>query len=470
MTAASMIAALALAQATAPASAPVPSQPPAVQLGTRYPVLTLAQALKDARLQNLDIQQAEARLQQARQLSWKAWSFYLPQVTASGTYTRNNIGAAISLPTGYNVVDTGQLGPPPPQGTATTFVTGTPTGFQTAEIQTRDQLGAQAQVSQALLAPALWPAIANAYTAEKVVELNVENARREVLFGVAAAYYGAAGLKQAMEVTERQLVIAREHERDARVRYDAGTSPKVALLRAEIDRAQAEQDLKRAQNAFLQAKQALATALDRQPDFDVEPPPSPQVPKVEDPEQMALRDRPDVLAAQKSLVLAEGQRDAIYYQYAPSIGAFAWYRWTNVTGFTGSETAWALGLALTWNVFDGGLREAQLRENRARVVEADAARRASEARAVDEVRRSQLDLDSAFANREKAKEKVALARETNSLTEINYKAGAATYLETTDALESLRSAELGLVAESLNADLAALRLLKAMGAFREVNQ
>jgi len=104
------------------------------------------------------------------------------------------------------------------------------------------------------------------------------------------------------------------------------------------------------------------------------------------------------------------------------------------------------------------------------VVEADAARRASEARAVDEVRRSQLDLDSAFANREKAKEKVALARETNSLTEINYKAGAATYLETTDALESLRSAELGLVAESLNADLAALRLLKAMGAFREVNQ
>jgi len=273
MTAASMIAALALAQATAPASAPVPSLPPAVQLGTRYPVLTLAQALKDARLQNLDIQQAEARLQQARQLSWKAWSFYLPQITASGTYTRNNIGAAISLPTGYNVVDTGQLGPPPPQGTATTFVTGTPTGFQTAEIQTRDQLGAQAQVSQAILAPALWPAIANAYTAEKVVELNVENARREVLFGVAAAYYGAAGLKQAMEVTERQLVIAREHERDARVRYDAGTSPKVALLRAEIDRAQAEQDLKRAQNAFLQAKQALATALDRQPDFDVEPPP-----------------------------------------------------------------------------------------------------------------------------------------------------------------------------------------------------
>ena len=50
-----------------------------------------------------------------------------------------------------------------------------------------------------------------------------------------------------------------------------------------------------------------------------------------------------------------------------------------------------------------------------------------------------------------------------------YKAGAATYLESTDSVQTLRQAEVGLVAESLNVDLATLKLLNAVGAFGEVN-
>jgi len=469
MTASTLLVAVALAQTAAPAPQPPAAPRPPARTEAAPPVLTLDEALAEARTRNLDIQQAEARLAQAKQISWKAWSYYLPQISAGGTYTRNETEAAV--PTAYFIRDAGaDQGPPASaaNGAPTPYFL-LPSSSDLATIQKRDQLAAQVQVNQAILAPALWPAIANAYAAERVVALNVENARREVLYGVTQVYYGAASLKQAVSVTERQLALTRERERDARVRYQAGTTPKVALLRAEIDRAQSEQDLKRAQNAFLTSKVSLATLLDHAGEFDVEIPPTPLPPPGALPEleAAALRDRPDVQAAAKGLDLAEGQRNGIYYQYAPSLGAFGRIQWANISGFTGKETAWALGLGVSWNIFDGGLREANLREASARVVEAEAAKRASDARALEEVRRSRLDLESALANKAKAQERVTLARENQQITAVSYKAGAGTYLETTDAVESLRQAELGLVTDTLGADLAAIRLLKAVGSFRD---
>lgn len=431
------------------------------------PVLTLEQALREARQKNLDIQQAEARLRQADQLSSKAWSYYLPQMTASGSYTRNSQQASVSLPTGYWIRDSGVLqGPPPPEvpGNQTTL-TLEPKGFVEAVIQKRDQLGGQVEVKQALLAPALWPAIASAYAAERAAGHGTEGARREALFGVAQAYYGAAGLKQLVSVQERTLALAREREKDGRVRYQAGSTPKVAYLRAEIDRAQAEQDLKRAQNGYASAKLALGTLLLRMGDFEVEVPPSPKSPEG-DLEAAALRDRPDVLAAAAGVDLALTGRTGAWAKFLPSVGAFGQYRWANIGGFTGKNTAWAAGLGLSWNILDGGLREAEIREANGKLAEAEAARYAAETRAIEEVRRARLDLESALANKAKAEERVQLARENARLVDVGYKAGAATYLESTDAAEALRQAEISLVTESLAVDLATLRLQKAAGAFR----
>jgi outer membrane protein TolC len=411
------------------------------QSGEAPPVLTLEQALREARRNNLDIQQAEARLYQADQAAAKAWSYYLPQITAQGIYTYNE--PAVALPAGFIP------------------------GFPEVVITPRNQLNALAQARQALIAPALWPTIAAAHTGERVAGLNVENARREVLFGVARTYYGAASLRQLVTVQERTLSLAREREKDARVRYQAGSTPKVAFLRAEIDRAQSEQDLKRAQNDYASARLALGTLLVRSGDFEVEIPASPKALEG-DLEATALRERPDVLAARSGVDLARQQRSAAWLKYAPSVGAFGQVLWSNFTGFSGHETTWAAGVSVSWNLLDGGLREAEIREASGKVAESEAGSRAAELRAVEEVRRARLDLESALANRSKAEERVQLARENARLVEVAFRAGAATYLEATDAAESLRQAEISLVAESLAADLAKLQLQKAVGGFGEV--
>ncbi|MDY7229512.1 TolC family protein [Hyalangium rubrum] len=454
--------------APSPAAAPTPPEAPSPAART----LTFQEVLTRMESQSLDLQAARARLAQAQELSAKARSGYLPQISVGASYTRNNAEANLRLPVGYVIRDVGgpTSGPgvpdsPPDLPGAPTNLALVPAAIIEAPIQVFNQLGAQAQLNQAIIAPALWQAIRTAGIAEDVAALNVEAARREILFGAAQLYFGAAGLQQAISVQERLLAVNVAREKDVTVGYEAGAQPKVALLRAQIDRGRAEQDLVRARNSYLSMVQSLATLMNEPADFDVVVPEEPVLPSgIEELEKAALQ-RPDVAAAQRNLDLAESGRTATKWKYAPNLGLSAVYRWANVGGFTGENTNWAITLGLNWTIWDGGLREAELRESSAKVAEAEASARAAENKARDEVRRGLLELASARANRIKAEEQLRLAREGQRLVDVSFKAGSATYLEVTDANTALAAAETGFVGETLNASLAALRVLKAAGQF-----
>lgn len=423
--------------------------------------LTLDEALGRAADANYDLAAARARLQQARQGVWKAWSGYLPQVSAGGTYTRNSAEAVFSLPTGFNVI----IDSPTAGHTDPTPRTSSPP----ITLQKLDQLGGQIQATQALIVPMLWGMISAATHGASSAELSVEAARREILFGVSQLFYGTASLKKVVQVQQRLFDVAKKHEHDADVRYRAGTIPKVGLLRAQIERARAEQDLLRSQNGYLATRLALATALDRPADFEVVEPTEPILPSdLVALEQGAVRDRPDVKAAGEAEAAARGGRMGVAGKYLPSVGAFGRWQIANAAGFTGDNTAWAAGVAVNWNILDGGLREAELREANAKVAEAEATRKGAEAKALLDVRQATLDLQSARANAQKAQEQRDLARENQRLIDVSYAAGAATALEQADAQTALSSAEIAYESESLNAKLAALRLLKSAGAFDPV--
>jgi outer membrane protein TolC len=439
MSALALFAAVVLAQAT-----PAPVEPPAPSPAARKKVLTLREAIDLARTQNLDVQQLDAKVQAARQLAWKAWSSYLPQVNAGGQILRNQYEVSFDIPT-------------------------SPTTAVTTVVQPLVQTQGQVKLNQAILAPQAIVLIQNAYKAEKAIDYNIQQARRDVLFAVAQLYYGVASLQELAAVQERQVVLTTARERDSRVRFEAGTGTKVALLRAEIDRAQAEEDLKRSQIDFQRARLALATALDRPDDFDIVIPDSPKQPQGTDLEQQALDLRPDVKAAAEALDLAYGERTRIYMQYLPSFGVFGAYNYATTGTFNPNAFTWQVGVGFTWNILDGGLREASIREQTAKIAEADAYKRLVDLKAVNRVKEAQLDIQGAVANRAKARERTGLAQENARLVDVAYKAGAATYLESTDSVQTLRQAEVGLVAESLNVDLATLKLLNAVGAFGEVN-
>jgi outer membrane protein TolC len=288
--------------------------------------------------------------------------------------------------------------------------------------------------------------------------------RTEVLFGVAQAYYGVSALGRALDVSERLLEIARRQEKDARVRFQAGTIAKVGLLRAEIDRARAEQDLRRAHNSYESARIGLATLLDRPVDFVVADPPEPVLPPdVSGLEDAALRDRTEVQSGRLQLDVARGGRNAALARYFPNVGAFGRWQISNTGGFTGESDQWAVGVALQWRILDGGLRESDVREGNARIAEAEAALASTTAKVRQEVKQALLDLESARANAAKAKEQRDLAAENQRLVDVSFRAGAATAVEQADAVAQLRNAEIAYTAEALGAQLAALRVQKVAG-------
>jgi outer membrane protein TolC len=300
-------------------------------------------------------------------------------------------------------------------------------------------------------------------------EHGAEAARREILFGVSQLFYGTASLRKVVAVQERLFETAKKHEKDADVRYRAGTIPKVGLLRAQIERAKAEQDLLRSRNGYAGMRLALATALDRDADFEVVDPAEPAPPaELAALEEQALRDRPDVKAAREAEEAARAARWGTAGKYLPNVVAFGKYSMTDPAGLIGPDETWAVGLSASWNLLDGGLREAELREAGGKVAEAEAQRKGAEAKARLEVRQAALDLQSARANAQKAQEQRDLARENQRLIDVSYGAGAATALEQADAQTALSAAEVAAESEALNARLAALRLLKAAGAFDPV--
>ncbi len=459
---AALAATLALHPLAVRAQSPEPAAPP-------RPVLTLEAALRRASEVNLDLQAARARQEQARAGIAKAWSYHLLQVRAGASYTRNSYGAALDLPTGFLVRDLGSpQGPPAGQGVpgSPTTLTVVPSGTERLVIQEQDQLGARVEASQPLLAPSLWFAIRASNQGAAAAEQSVDAARREVLFGVAQAYYGAVSLAKLVGVSERLLEIARRQERDAATRYRAGTIARVGPVRAEIDRARAEQDLVRARNAYQSGLIALALLLDREPDFDVVEAPEPGLPDdLGGLNETAQRRRPDLRATRLAEEVAGSLRLATAMRYLPTLGAFGWWQVSNATGFGGKRDTWAAGIGLSCTLLDGGLREAELREGSARVAEASANRRAAEARASAEVRQAVLDLESARAKARKAREEADLAAENQRLVETSYQAGAATAVEQADAAASLRNAEVGATTEALQAQVAALRVLYVAGLF-----
>ncbi|MBI5071068.1 MAG: TolC family protein [Deltaproteobacteria bacterium] len=395
-------------------------------------------ALAEALARNADLRAARARLDQARTIGWKAWAAHLPQVTAAASWTRNDRG--VELPA---------LAPLLPQPIVLQPLVGR---------------SAQLQAALPLLAPQLWLDIGAAQAGQRQAEWSAEQARREVLFGVAGLYHGAVAARLAAQVAGRQLEIATSHEADAEIRHQAGAAPEAARLRARIDRTRAEQVLEAARAGYEAARLALAAALDRSDArFEVELPDEPAGP-ARDAAQAALSGRADLRAAEAGQEVARRARAGLWASYLPSLAAFARSEWQDPAGPSGERRSWSAGLALSWTLFDGTLREARLRESAARVEETEAQLRAAELRAREQLERAWLDLRVARANRARALAQVELARENQRLVEVSFREGAATYLEASDAAQQLGTAELAAVSEQLQVRLAMLRLLQAMGA------
>ena len=403
------------------------------------PVLPLQDALRAARDQSPDLAVTLERVVQAQNNIQRAWAAIQPTLTGNASYTYNSVGSILFNGTG---------------------IAEGPHGAEAASLN----------FAWSFFNLRAFPALATARQQVEVARLTETQQRRELLLQVAANYYSGLALRELAQVSYRQARATHDHARDAEARYAAGIVQLSAALRARIDALRADQEARRAQFAYAAAKSQIAALLDRRDTaFELAPPPTP-------PEELkgewktmldlALRDRPELAAARANEEIAARLKTDAWAQFLPTLALTANARYADpATTFTGDKGTWAVALALTLPLYDGGFRYVALKDADSTVRQAKAQTRSTVARIEDELRRAQIDLDSARALRDEADQTLLAARENERLIKAQFDAGTATQVEVSDAESALFQSESNALQQRLSVQIAALRVAKAVGAF-----
>ncbi|GAC1599064.1 MAG: hypothetical protein NVS4B10_10080 [Myxococcales bacterium] len=174
---------------------------------------------------------------------------------------------------------------------------------------------------------------------------------------------------------------------------------------------------------------------------------------------------PVLTLAEALLQARKAAPDLAVAQFLPTLSLNGQYRYNNAPGFADEHFTWAVALALSIPLYDGGFRYAALREAASEQRTAAAQAKGQALRIEDELRRGQLDLQAVRGQVEQAAQALVFARENQQLIRAQFEAGTATQVEVSDAESALFQSEAALVQRRVDVHLSSLRLLRAIGAF-----
>jgi OMF family outer membrane factor len=438
--------------------------------------ITLSDALALARAHNRDLRAARERITVAAAGVEQARAALFPTLAVQGKYTHNNKevdfdAAQLAQPT-FAIADAIRTTTDNAAEAAVLAQVESDARAQlaaqpTVVITKKEELDGVVSVSLPLVVPSGYFALSAARRNQEASEATYQVSVASVLVSVAQAYFAAAGTDELVAARRNAVAVATETFDVARARVAAELANQVERTRAETALVRAQQDLAEAENTRAAAYRALATLLGTREPLTVQPnaalPPEPGA------ADALIREgqtrRPELAATRATIAAAEATARAQAWRWSPTLSAFGNARLQNYTGFSGDRSAWAVGVALDWAVFDGGVRDAQRHVAEAQRREAQARLELLGDSVSDEVANARGTLDTKRKGVGSAERAVELARETLRLVRAQYEAGAVKQLDVLQAQDVLVSAEVGLAQAHFDVALADLQLRRAAGEF-----
>ncbi len=292
-------------------------------------------------------------------------------------------------------------------------------------------------------------------------------ARRQIALDAATAFYNVARAIGFFEVAGEKLSSAREHCRLASARYEAGAVPRFDVTRAEVEVANAEQQLIVARAAVEIAKgvlkRLLAIEITRPMQLVTTPDPSPII---VDPNLcivMANQRREEIVVLDTHVRLSLAAARLAKAERGLNLDLRGAYDRQSSTGFA-RDYAWNLTLSLSKSLSDGGASRSKERQALWRAEQA----RALLGKVTDDI---ELQVWHAYLNTEETRHRlsltaktVELAQEALRIAEVRYDAGLATPVEVTDARVALAAARTNQVDAIYGYQIAEAKLLSYINA------
>jgi outer membrane protein TolC len=405
--------------------------------------LSLQDAIDRGLKQNLGVLLSNTDIRSARGQRWEQLSALLPHVTAAPYVAASEINLAqlgFTSLAGVNI--------PPSVGPFSYFdarVTVTQSLFDWKSIN------ATRAVSQSL----------------KSAEYTYKDARDLVVLAVGYTYLQAIADEARIETAEAQVKTAQALYDQATDQVNAGTSPAIDGLRAEVELQTRRQQLIQAKNNLAIEKLTVARVIGLAPGQEFEfTDKSPYQPfesiTVDEALKRAYASRSDYLAARTDVRAAEFSRKAAVAGYLPSLAFNADYGAAGAHPSTATQVFDVRG-TLSIPIFLGG-------SVRGEVLQADAKLEQSlerldnlRAQIDSDVRTALLNLQSSADLVKVARSNIDLAEETLVQSRDRFKAGVADTVEVVQSQEAVASAHEQYISSLYSYNFAKISLARALG-------
>jgi outer membrane protein TolC len=384
--------------------------------------LTLDQAIDLALKQNHSIHLRSLSVDQMRSKKDEARSNYLPQIKASGSVLHVTEFAGIEIPAGAF----GSFPSTGPVPSKSLFIDqGGLTGY-TGGVGLEQPLTQLFRIHQANVA---------AKQDVLVAQTQLDQTQDAVALQVRQLYYNILITQHKLQASQEQLVAVRVKDTESRSDVEHGNALEIASIQSEANILQAQQQslTLKLQGDDLRRQLADLLGLPVSTRFDMDAGTTAQnidIPSRAEAVRLALEQNQDLRVARRGLEKAKAGRSAAKDAYIPDVTAISRYSYQSGIPLLVHNFG-TFGFSISYDLFDGGRREAQLREARSEVRSAEVA--------VDKLQSEiEVEVEAAYDRIEDLKQTVDVAEQAVKVR-IEAARLADRQLEQNSALKSARS-------------------------------
>jgi outer membrane protein TolC len=348
-------------------------------------------------------------------------------------------------------------------GAVTTTTLNTSVDFDGSTVTPRDQVTASITADYPLVAAAAWARRTQAQDQKNVAELTLADTRRQVALSAADVYLTIITQHHIVESNVRARDIAKAHFDLAAQLEQSGAGSRLNSLRAQQQYSSDIGLVEVAQLALYRAQEALGVLIVIDGPVDV----------IDDPVFELPPDTPvPLLQTRTDLRLFAGERDAAERVFRdsskdwwPAIDALFTPSTTYPSQFFLPANSWRFLLQANVPIFDSGQRAGVKTQRQAAFELARATLTGAVTEANSQVRLAREAIASGERTVASARAAAEQAQEVVRITNISFRAGAATNIEVIDAERTARDVDTAVALAEDNLRHARLDLLAAVGRF-----
>jgi outer membrane protein TolC len=304
------------------------------------------------------------------------------------------------------------------------------------------------------------------------VASQIDNAELQLTLAIQDAFLRLLQARENVRSAEDSLVRLRSQLKVNTAFYEVGLRPKLDMLQAEVDVATAEQIVLAEKNNLATVTAQLNTLLGKSVDADVEYVGElryfPMSLALDECQERAARNRPDLRIAQQSVMLGEKDKTLAAVPYYPQVGAdFNYVRAGEDPLVHGGDyhtpSQWNAQVGLKWTFFEWGktyYAQKQAEKNVSRLVQEY---KNLENEAAFDVKRSFLQIQATEKRIAAARQGLVAAKESYRMAVARYEAQVGTNTDVLDALAKQTASETSLNGALAEYGRAVAELYGAMG-------